>query len=227
MRRAIGPIGASLVALLVMAGCGSGDQTVATDELVAMRIQGTLDFRLDASDGPEHVVHLNEGTVIDRDGAGTRTSVGFKGSRTFQVPDSELQSLKTALAQLDLDDLEARFGAEGNDTSTTTLTYGGHTVVLGDRIDAVNQGEGDEQADRFHRLASTIDHLSAQALPPRIKNVDRVANRELKEITRKLKPGLGPTCGQAQAMVAKHPGWESKTQGAIYSHVRPAEQPCP
>ena len=139
----------------------------------------------------------------------------------------ELDQLREELSQLDLQDLEGRFPAGENDVSTVTLSYGGQTVVLGDRISAVNHGEGDEQADRFFEVVSMIDHLSARALPASITNANREAARLNKQIEQRLNPGRGPTCAQAQAFVdeTRHLGPDVKRK--IYSRVRPPQQPCP
>ncbi len=53
--------------------------------LVRLDYNGTLDFGPDEIDGSRQVVHLDEGSVINRDGDGSRTSVAFEGSRGFQV----------------------------------------------------------------------------------------------------------------------------------------------
>ena len=66
---------AGAIALLLVVWCYRAAARMiptAPDQLVSLTITGTLDFRLGASDGPEHVVHLDEGMVIDRGGKGIR-----------------------------------------------------------------------------------------------------------------------------------------------------------
>jgi hypothetical protein len=193
-----------------------------------LREAGTLDFRMDDSDGPEHIVHLDEGTVIERDGTGRRTSTAFDGSRPFQVPRRELDRLREELPQLDLQDLEARFPAGEDDVFTVTLSYGGQTVVLGDGLDAVNEGEGDEQADQFNEVVIMIDHLSAKALPASITNANREAARDAKQLQQRLNdPGRRPTCEEAQALLDKNRHLRPDLKRRIYSRVRSSQQPCP
>jgi hypothetical protein len=207
------------------AGCG-GDNQEASSVLVRLDYKGTLDFGADEIDGSGQVVHLDESTVINRDGDGSRTSVAFDGSRGFQVSQTELGRLEHALSQIDLQDLKARFAAQKGDASTETLTYGGETVVLGDRLSTAGHSEGDEQADRYSHVTGMIDRLSAKALPASIKRANRRAARETKQLERRLRPIRRPTCEKAREFV--HDTRPSAhLERKIYSHVRPSEQPCP
>ena len=174
---------APLVALAALgAGCGEDDDDQARDPLVSMHAQGTLDFRLDPDDGPEHVVELDEGVEIDRDGDGTRTSSSFDGKREFRVSPSRLEGLEDALDELDLDFVEENYGAEGGDAATTTLSYDGRTVMLGDQIAEVDAGEGEEQADLLNEVTSEISTLSAEALPGEIRRANRQTRRGLRDV---------------------------------------------
>jgi hypothetical protein len=210
--------------------CGGEDGKTPSDQLVRLGYQGRLDFRLDEGNDPASVLQLDETTVIRRNGGGNRTSAAFDGSRPFRVRQTELDRLEEALGGLDLQDLEARFGADERVTSKTTLSYDGTTVVLGDRINEVNHGEGNEQAERFFDVESTIERLSWRAFPASIKRANRLAVQQAERLTHRLnrRPRRRQTCDRARRFVRslrKQLSPDRKRE--IYSRVRPSEQPCP
>lgn len=112
-----------LIATLGVAACGGGDPS--SNELVRLHFEDTLDFRMDPSDGPEHVVRFDETITIDRDGHGTRTSAAFDGTRTFEITEAQERHLNDALAMLDFERLDQRLGTDSGHRGSSTITYGG------------------------------------------------------------------------------------------------------
>lgn len=166
----------------LVAGCGDGEDALSDDQLVRLEIEGTLDFRMDETDGREHIVELDESIAIDEDGRGTRTSSSFEGQESFEVSAEQMTDLEDALAQLDLDQLEELYGAEGADAATTSLTYDGQTIVLGDRFAAVNVGEDEEQHDLLFKATTLISDLSAEALPAEVQEANEESEAAVQEI---------------------------------------------
>jgi len=166
----------------LIAGCGNGEDAGPDDQLVRLEIEGTLDFRMDETDGPEHIVELDEAVTIDDDGSGTRTSVSFEGEEGFEVSPPQLAELEEALAKLDLSKLEDLYAAEGEDDATTSLTYRGETIVLGERLSAVNPGEGELQHDLLGDVTALIGELGADAVPPAVKEASKESEAAVDEI---------------------------------------------
>lgn len=149
----------ALGAAAALGSCGGGDSTeVPSDELVRVHIQDTLELRTGA-EGTSRAMRVDDTITIERDGRGTRTSAAFDGTRAFRVPADRLERLERALAGLDLQALESRFGAEDRGDGTVTVTYGGQTVTLDTRVLGLDTG-GNAQAERLSRIVLTLQALA-------------------------------------------------------------------
>jgi hypothetical protein len=191
-----------------VAACGGDD---ASDELVRVRIQDTLDFRMDKSDGPEHVIPIDATIVVDRDREGT--TVDPEGTHSLKVSKDELERLKKDLARLDLPALERRFAAQDEDDSTITITYDGRTVVLDNLVAGISPGERDD----LPRPSPAVDRL--------LQDLSRLP---LDDIRRQTQAAPGPSCEAAKRVVdnnARKLDPDEKRQ--IYERVRQSDQPCP
>jgi hypothetical protein len=160
--RTIGP-GLALGLALAVAACGGGDSAASPDELVRLHVQDTLDFRMDASDGPENVIPIDTSWVVYRDGSGTETvTEPAPGSdKAFELSAHELVGLKRALAALDLQALEYRFGTDQEGDGTTTVTYDGQTTTLDSRVMGFSPpAEAPPDARSFSRLVILLTRFT-------------------------------------------------------------------
>ena len=146
----------AIVLVAVLGGCG-GDEP--SEELVRLDVVGALEFGEDA-EAPGSF-SLNEHWVIDRGGSGVRTSDDPAFDDEFTVPDEKLQDLASDLDALDFEYLDERYGAEGGDATTTTLSYDEESLRVGDLFSKVNSGD-DEQADRLFDVAEEINRLGRE-----------------------------------------------------------------
>jgi hypothetical protein len=135
-----------------MGGCGGGDP--ASDELVRIHTRNTLDFRMDSSEGLEHVFRIDATWVVTRDGTATETvTAPAPGrSKTVELSDAELARIKRALADLDLGELDSRFGSDEVGNRTTVVTYNGQTVTLDPRIMGLTPDDAPAVARPLTRL---------------------------------------------------------------------------
>jgi hypothetical protein len=147
-------------AALTLAGCG-GEGLAA--ELIRIDTQDTLDFRMDSSDGQEHVFAVEATWIVDRDGTATETVTepAPGGSTTVKLSASELTRVKHALADLDVASLEDRFGTERDGDGTTSITYRGRTTTLDSRVMGFSPAhEAPPAARPFARLVSLLASLT-------------------------------------------------------------------
>jgi hypothetical protein len=204
----------------MVAGCGGGGSS--SDELVRLHFEDTLDFRMDPGDGPEHIVHYDETIAIDRDSSGTRTSAAFEGTRTFQVPKAKEQRLRQALAALDLDLVDQRFGTESDGDGTTTISYDGQTVTTVDkRVRGPGPGGKGELAHRYLAVTRMVEGLSDETVPEVPSSVQRVLHNINRQMTR---AAHNRSCEATKNIVARA-GLNQRQVQRIYSQVR--DQPCP
>lgn len=142
-----------------MSACGGGDP--APDELVRIHTRDTLDFRMDSSEGLEHVFRIDGTWVVTRDGTATDTvTAPAPGrSKTIELSDAELARIKRALADLDLGELDSRFGTDEQGNGTTVVSYNGETVTLDARIMGFTPDEapaGARPLTRLNRLLGVL-----------------------------------------------------------------------
>jgi hypothetical protein len=152
--------GISLIACVVaLAGCGGsgGDG----DELVALGFDADLDFRMDASDGPEHVFSIQSETTIKRDG---HVRYEIDGEVTeYDAGPREVALLDAALAEVDWEQMEQEFPAESGE-STMVVTYEGKERAIGDGYFAADgdELESSEAATRFGEALGLILFLAQE-----------------------------------------------------------------
>jgi hypothetical protein len=143
-----------VAACFAIVACGGSDSS-PTENLVTLRFHGDFDFRMDESDGPEHVFTIDSKTSVDRDGNGVTTTDGK--AKRFTVPAAELAQLEASLNRLDMDALEEKFSAGAKDATTIAITYEGDTLTVGDRFFSENLGEGNEEVEQVFGVLSLLD----------------------------------------------------------------------
>lgn len=161
---------------VVLAGCGGSKSE--DGELVALKTHMDFDFRMDPTDGPEHVFSTDSELFLDRDGLGTYTSDGEV--REFEASPEQLSEVEDALADLDLDGLAEEFDAEADMIGTFTITYEGRTKEIGTEV--VDQGfgsedSGSEDAEQFIAAVLLLDELSKDEASPATSRFERDRER--------------------------------------------------
>jgi hypothetical protein len=182
-RHVIAPLCAAMAALGIVAGCGTSGSS--DGELVALDFHGHFDFRIDDSDGSEHVFDIDTRTTINEDGQGKATANG-KVHR-FEVPATRLAQLKGVLADVNWDRLEADLGAGLNENGTFAITYEGRTVV----VDAALEGEGaqSEAARSFYTIIAMVGALSQSPEQAAAERRQRERTRALTDCLERRNPG--------------------------------------
>ena len=218
--------------MLALPACGGG----SSNELVRIHSQDTLDFRMDSSDGPDHVFQVDGTWIVTRDGTATETVTepGPGRSKTVELSALRLKRIKQLLAVLDLDALQHHFGTDKEGDGTAVITYGGQTVTLDSQIMGfapVDEAPG--VARPFARLMRMLANLleaprsagghanGAEVATAPSNRIRRVLHRQTQQMRHAIRRR---SCDDTRKLVARA-DLNQRQAREIYTQVR--DQPCP